>query len=167
MNKKKINIIISAPRPGIGGGNRKYYNWYKNYDSKYFNKYYIYINNEKKNIKIKNENGTYIIGVNKLKEFIEEKKIDFFYPGKINHDVRDELKEKITFLRNIVFTRKLPDDEINLVISKTEYVRIKAKYGLGKNTFVVYNPVDLDMWKKFYTHILKLFFYFYFLMYYD
>ena len=128
MKKDKINIVISAPDKGIGGGNRKYGIWYRNLDSKYFNKCFVYIDEESKGIK-KDKSGNYRIKKNDLSQFIKSKDIDFFYPGKLNQESCEIIKSQTHLLSNVVFTRKLTEDPrvSNLIISKTEFVRISQE----------------------------------------
>ncbi|MBT3405575.1 glycosyltransferase [Candidatus Woesearchaeota archaeon] len=148
MKKDKINIVISAPDKGIGGGNRKYGIWYRNLDSKYFNKCFVYIDEESKGIK-KDKSGNYRIKKNDLSQFIKSKDIDFFYPGKLNQESCEIIKSQTHLLSNVVFTRKLTEDPrvSNLIISKTEFVRISQLYKENANSHVVYNPIDFKLWK--------------------
>ena len=77
----KINIAFLAPSIGIGGGNRKYKIYFDYLDKKYVNKYYIYLaNNPLENKKI--GDNIYSIGNDRLINFLINKKIEFFYPGK-------------------------------------------------------------------------------------
>jgi hypothetical protein len=37
---------------------------------------------------------------------------------------------------------------LNLIISKTDYWKLKFIHGDLKNSYVVYNPIDFEKWSK-------------------
>lgn len=145
----KINIAFLAPEKGIGGGNRKYEIYFKYLNPKYFSKYYIYLN-KNGNAQIKRGNKIYSVGQNRLFDFLNSKKIDFFYPGiVIDKKVYNRIKDNVCIIKNVSFTHSYSKEknELNFIISKTDYVKQKMIQKKLKNSYVVYNPIDVKLWK--------------------
>ncbi len=87
-----------------------------------------------------------------LEDFCREKNIEFIYFGgwKIKKETEDRLLEKCTWLVNVNFTPLYTTDsrKLNLIISMTDYWKLKWMHGELSNSFVVYNPVDVENWNN-------------------
>jgi len=145
----KINIVVLAPAKGIGGGNRKFKIYYDNFDKKYFKKYYVFLDKNPEAFK-KNKDGTFNIGLEKLQLFLDKKKADFFFSGKkIPEKYYKKIKKNCFSIINVNFTYLYSKDpkEINMIISKTDYVKIKLINKKIQNSHVVYNPIDVKKWE--------------------
>lgn len=145
----KINIAIISPSSGIGGGDRKFRIYYKYLDTKYVNKYLIFL--EKGN-KIKKTDKGYFVGKEKLIQFLKKKNILFTYVSpQVDKKLFEKIKKINTILWNVNFTtiHKEEENVLNLVISKTDYWKIRwLKRRPLQNTYVVYNPIDYSLWTQ-------------------
>jgi len=87
----KIKILFIAPPEGIGGGNRKFKIYYDNLDSRFFNKFYYYLNGD--NFLIKNNVEGDTSKKISLINFIKENQIQFLYSGSdLDYKTLNEVK---------------------------------------------------------------------------
>lgn len=159
MNKTKINIAFLAPPEGIGGGNRKFSIYYNHLSDKYFNKWYLYIH-KNPDAYIDVGGGQYVIGTNKIINFIKKNRIDFFYACRpISLSLFTQIKKISYILKNVNGVVAYSSDKkvINLAISKVQYLQLKCIYPVLNNTFVVYNPIEINKWHKLSKKITSLY----------
>ena len=144
----KIKIaFLMKPTSGIGGGDRKFMLYYKYLNPDYFDKYFLFL--EKNDKIIDKNNEVHSISEENLKDFITKHNIDFIYlAAVIKKETYESLKEHVFFLKNINFTDLYSPDEktINLIISKTDFLKLKLLHGSLINSHVVYNPIPVDKW---------------------
>nr|MDD3719886.1 glycosyltransferase [Candidatus Gracilibacteria bacterium] len=151
----KINIVFlgNYNNNGIGGGDRKFGIYFNNLNEKYFNKFFIYLSNNNKYI---NKNGNEVVLTEDLIfDFINENKIDYIYfsGAIISKKLENKILEKCIGLVNVNFTPIYSENPriLNLIISKTDYWKLKFIHGDLKNSYVVYNPIDFEKWLKLST----------------
>jgi hypothetical protein len=132
----KIKILFIAPEKGIGGGNRKFKLYYDNLNDNLFEKYWFeYKNNDKE-----------------LIDIILRNKMNFVYIGKsIDKNLFEYIRKISKILINVNFTDCYINKKnvYNLIISKTDYYKLKLIHKKLKNSFVVYNPIDVDNWLNY------------------
>lgn len=149
----RIKLAIIAPYKGIGGGNRKFKIYFDNLSDQYFEKYYIQIVESQKNNQElsnkKNSAGLVRLRIEELQDFFKKKKLDFFYAArKLPADIMVKLKRLAKLVVNVNFTPLYNENQINCIISKTDYYKIKLLHGPLKQAYVVYNPIAYDEWRK-------------------
>lgn len=144
----KIRIaFLMKPTSGIGGGDRKFMLYYKYLNPDFFDKYFLFLDKTSKILNQKEK--IFSIAQEKLEEFLEKNKIDFLYlAAKINEDIYDYLRKRVFFIKNVNFTENYSSEEkvINLIISKTDYYKLKCIHKTLVNSHVVYNPIPVDKW---------------------
>lgn len=148
----KINIAVIGPEEGIGGTNRKYRIYFKYLDEKKFNKYYINISHEKEEEK-ETEKNEFLLSRDKIIDFLKRKNISYVYLSvrkDYSAELYDEIRKNMFILKNVNFTELYDSDEkvLNLIISKTDHLKIKLINGQLINDYVVYNPIDFELWNK-------------------
>ncbi len=148
----KIHIAFLCPHNNtwIGGWDRKYGIYYKNLPEIYFEKYMIYVTKDKNSVQnIWNER---VLTEDMLEDFFREKDIQYIYLAWwiISKETEDILLTKRVGLVNINFTPLYTTDprKLNLIISMTDYWKLRWMHGELSNSYVVYNPIDVELWKK-------------------
>lgn len=148
----KIRLAFLCPHNnfGIGWWDRKYGIYYKNLDPELFEGYMIFITKNSEDV---NKNiSEPILTEDMLLAFCEEKNIDYIYFGgaKITKTTEDILLEKRVWLVNVNFTPIYTTDsrKLNLIISMTDYWKLYWMHGKLSNSYVVYNPIDVDLWTE-------------------
>ena len=143
----KTKIAIISPSQGIGGTERKFKIYYKYLDSKKFDKLLIYYTDEKQ---IRKTKDVVFVPRTQLPTFIKNENINYTYvPPHLSKFERDKIREVSKVLWNVNFTELYREEEnlINLIISKTDYLKIELLHGKPlKNSYVVYNPIDYELW---------------------
>jgi glycosyltransferase involved in cell wall biosynthesis len=154
----KINIAVIGPAEGIGGGNRKFRIYFKYLDESMFNKFYINLADKNSTLEKKSKEE-FDVSEDKLAQFMNQNNIDYIYVANnlkrnLAKGTYDELKELAPILKNVNFTGVYDPDPrvLNLIISKTDHLKIKLIHQrLGHklvNDYVVYNPIDFELWTK-------------------
>ena len=149
----QIHIAFLCPHNNqwIGGWDRKYGIYYKNLDEIYFDKYMIYVTNNSTAINTKWREV--ILTEDMIEDFCREKGIEFIYFGgaKISRETEDMILRERTWLVNVNFTPIYTTDprKMNLIISMTDYWKLRWMHGTLSKSHVVYNPIDVTNWKKF------------------
>ena len=148
----KIHLAFLCPynNSWIGWWDRKYGIYYRNLNQELFEGYMIYITQDSGVIKTSwNE---IILTEDKLDSFLREKKIEFVYFGwaKISQETEDTILKYTTGLVNVNFTPIYTTDKrkLNLIISMTDYWKLRWIHGELSNSYVVYNPVDVELWRE-------------------
>ncbi len=144
----KIRIaFLMKPTSGIGGGDRKFMVYYKYLNHDYFDKYFLFLGENKKIID-KNE-SIFFIAEQNLNNFISKYNIDFLYLAvPIKKNTYTALRNDLFFIKNVNFTEVYDCDKrvINFIISKTDYYKLKYIHKTLVNSHVVYNPIPVDKW---------------------
>ncbi len=148
----KISLAFLCPYNNrwIGGWDRKYSIYYKNLDEVCFEKYMIFVTSDVKNVM--REWREVVLTEDMIENFCHEKGIEsiYFGGGKVSKETEDVLLEKCIWLVNVNFTPIYTTDprKLNLIISMTDYWKLVWMHGKLSNSFVVYNPVDVELWNK-------------------
>ncbi len=129
---------------------RKYWIYYSNLDNNYYNKYFIYVTENEKQVSFSwNE---VVLTQNLILDFLNKKEIHYLYFAwaNINNELYDEILKKYIWLINVNFTPCYKENPriLNLIISKTDYWKLKFMHWDLKNSYVVYNPIDFNKWTK-------------------
>lgn len=153
----KINLafIWKYNNKWIWGWDRKFWIYYNNLDTKYFNKYFVYLTDDKSLVnKTWNE---VILSGDLVLDFLDEKSINYVYFAWANiwKELNDEILKKYIWLLNVNFTESYQNNNriLNLIISKTDYWKLKFIHNELINSYVIYNPIDFDKWVKLSTEI--------------
>ncbi len=151
----QIHLAFLCPynNQWIGWWDRKYGIYYKNLPEIYFLKYMIYVTTDRDYVNT--EWREVILTEDMIGSFCREKNIEFIYFGgwKITKETEDTVLEKCVGLVNVNFTTVYTTDtrKLNLIISMTDYWKLKWMHGELSNSFVVYNPIDVENWKDWRT----------------
>ncbi|NDK08117.1 glycosyltransferase [Candidatus Gracilibacteria bacterium] len=148
--KIKIVFLGKYNNKGIGGGDRKYNILYENLNVNFFEKYFIYITDKKKLISIESKN--YVLTSDMILDFLFENNIDYVYfaGADILNDIKENIIKNFVCLINVNFVHcylKNPN-VLNLIISKTEHFKLMSIHSNLINSYVVYNPINFDLWTK-------------------
>lgn len=146
----KIKILFLAPynNQGIGWWDRKYALYFQHLPEEYFEKYFVCVCTEKKTA----PQDTILLYEDEIVDFITEKWIEYVYfaSAKISADTKSRVLDICTGLINVNFTPCYTTDPriLNLIISKTDYWKLMFMHKSLSNSYVVYNPIDVDNWVK-------------------
>lgn len=155
----RINIVFlwKYNNNWIWWWDRKFGIYFNNLNENYFNKYFIYNTSDFKNIN--NEWNQVVLSEDLIIDFIAEKKIDYIYFAWaiISKDLEDKILERCIWLINVNFTSLYTENPrlLNLIISKTDYWKLKFIHWDLQNSYVVYNPIDFEKWVKLSNETLE------------
>ncbi len=154
--KIKIAFLWPHNNQGIWWGDRKFSIYYKYLNEQYFDKYFIYIVSDGK-LESYDSDDKILLTQEHILEFLISKNIDFVYFAwaKITTEIRDNILNDFFWLVNVNFTDCYTTNKklLNLIISKTDYWKIKFINGNLNNSYVVYNPIDFNNWIRLSTEI--------------
>lgn len=145
--KIKIAFLWPYNNQWIGWWDRKFSIYYKNLSEDLFEKYFVYVVHDMTLISTENHNEIFLTEEG-LEDFFASKDIDYIYFAwaKISEYSKESLLKKYYGLINVNFTDCYTDNKklLNLIISKTDYWKIKWIHGKLNNSYVVYNPIDFE-----------------------
>lgn len=146
--KIRIAFLWNHNNQWIWGGDRKFGIYFRNLSEQYFDKYFVHLTTNTEFVQIiENE---VILVEDELLPFLESKNIDYVYfsGAKISKNMEWEILKKYTWLINVNFTPCYSADpkKLNLIISKTDYWKLRWIHGELNNAHVVYNPIDFENW---------------------
>lgn len=148
--KIKIVFLWKYNNNWIWWWDRKYKIFYENLSNDYFEKYFIYITDNKNFVSNKSEKLVFLNCM--ILDFLYKHKIDYVYFAwaNITSEVKENIFNNFISLNNVNFVHCYIKNSnvLNLIISKTEYFKLKAIHNNLINSYVVYNPINFDMWSK-------------------
>lgn len=144
----KINIAFLGKHnaKGIWGGDRKFEIYFAHLSLDYVKKFFVYVTTDPAQVM---ENGERVVLLeNDLIDFLQKQQIAFVYFAwaKVSPITHQNILEQCTGLINVNFTPCYDPswNQLNLIISKTDYWKLKRMHGELTNAYVVYNPIDVD-----------------------
>lgn len=145
--KIKIAFLWPYNNQWIGGWDRKFSIYYKNLHEDFFDKYFVYVVTDATLISTDNHNEIFLTE-DRLQDFFASKSINYIYFAwaKISEHIKESLLHHYYGLVNVNFTDCYTDNKklLNLIISKTDYWKIRFIHGKLNNSYTVYNPIDFD-----------------------
>jgi glycosyltransferase involved in cell wall biosynthesis len=144
--KIRIAFLGQHQASGIGWGDRKFEIYFAHLSEVYVQKYFVYVTTDPTQLQ---ETWERVVLLEKdIIQFLQTHHIDYVYFAwaKIGHNTHQAILQKSTGLINVNFTPCYDPSgkHINLIISKTDYWKLKRMHGELINAYVVYNPIDVD-----------------------
>lgn len=135
----------------VGGGERKVQIYSQGLNKKYFEIYFVFLD-DGLNV-MKKDGDKFIVSKDKLVSFIKKNSIDIFYSftAKLSNSLISEIKDSSIYINSVNFTPLYDSDlnSLNLIISKTDFLKIKdLNESKMNNAYVVYNPINTSKWIK-------------------
>ncbi len=144
--KIKIAFIWSFGNAGIGWWDRKYELYFNSLPDIYFEKYFLYVTNTESICKDIGERV--VLLEEQIIPFLQEHAIEFTYFAwaRLAPAVYDSISLCHNGLVNVNFTPcyDATGKTINLIISMTDYWKLKRLHKTLHNAYVVYNPINID-----------------------
>jgi len=148
----KIRIAFLAPeqQSGIGGGDRKYDLYYNNLQDEYFWAVYLCVTHTLAHEDLEAERP--VVFHDHVLGYLQQHQIEYVYLAwaKISPEMEKSITDYCPMLINVNFTPcyRPTGNYLNLVISKTDYVKLQLMHWILHNAWVVYNPINVSNWLR-------------------